>query len=151
MKGGLSCVAFAVGLLTETLFALGQTNNPTAVAQGPSSPPPSRVLMTPPPALVLVPPSGVLPTLERHAVTGRPLKVAQQIHIAKSSALVSMRRHTISSPPAARRRTITRPATVAQGMAPTLTIVSAAVGQPRHDETGFESFIFQLGKAKEAR
>ena len=101
MKGGLSCVAFAFGLLTETLFALGQTNNPTAVAQGPSSPPPSGVLMTPPPAPVLVPPSGVLPTLERHAVTGRPLKMAQQIHIAKSSAPVSMRRHTISSPPAA--------------------------------------------------
>ena len=151
MKGGLSCVVFAFGLLTETLFALGQSNNPTAVAQGPSSPPPSGVLMTPPPAPVLVPPSGVLPTLERHAVTGRPLKMAEQIHIAKSSVPVSMRRHTISSPPAARCRTITRPVTVAQSMAPTLTIVSAAAEEPRHDETGFESFIYQLGKAKEAR
>ena len=25
MKGGLSCIALALGLLTETLFALGQT------------------------------------------------------------------------------------------------------------------------------
>jgi hypothetical protein len=80
MKGGLSCVALAFGLLTETLFALGQTTSPTSVAQGPSSPPPSGVLATPPPAPVLVPPSGVLPTLERHAVAGRPLKMAQQIH-----------------------------------------------------------------------
>ena len=64
MKGGLSCAALAFGLLTETLFALGQTTNPTSVAQGPSSAPPSGVLMTPPPAPVLVPPSGVLSTLE---------------------------------------------------------------------------------------
>jgi hypothetical protein len=151
MKGGLSCVALAFGLLSETLFALGQTTNPTSVTQGPSSPPPSGVLMTPPPAPVLVPPSGVLPTLERHAVTGRPLKMAEQIHIAKSYAHTSMRRHTVRSRPAARRRTITRPTTVAQRMAPTLTVVSVAAEAPRHDETGFDSFISQLGKAKEAK
>jgi hypothetical protein len=138
MKGGLSCVALAFGLLTETLFALGQTTSPTSVAQGPSSPPPSGVLATPPPAPVLVPPSGVLPTLERHA---------QQIHIAKTYASASMRRHTVSSRPASRRHTITRHITVAQSMAPTLTVVSAAAEEPRHDET----FLSQLGKAKEAK
>jgi hypothetical protein len=63
MKGGVSCVAFGFGLLPETLFASGQTTSPTFVAQGPSSAPPSGVLMTPPPAPVLVPPSGVLPTV----------------------------------------------------------------------------------------
>ena len=144
MKGGLSCVALAFGLLTETLFALGQTTSPTSVAQGPSSPPPSGVLATPPPAPVLVPPSGVLPTLERHAVAGRPLKMAQQIHIAKTYASASMRRHTVSSRPASRRHTITRHITVAQSMAPTLTVVSAAAEEPRHDET----FLSQLGKVK---
>jgi hypothetical protein len=71
MKGGLSCIALALGLLTETLFALGQTTNPTAVAQGPSSAPPSGVLVTPPPAPVLVPPSGVLPNVERSVTAGR--------------------------------------------------------------------------------
>ena len=91
MKGGLSCIALALGLLTETLFALGQTTNPTAVAQGPSSAPPSGVLVTPPPAPVLVPPSGVLPNVER-SVTRRPLKMAEHIHIAKSSTPGSMRR-----------------------------------------------------------
>jgi hypothetical protein len=151
MKGGLSCVALAFGLLTETLFALGQTTSPTAVAQGPSSAPPSGVLVTPPPPPVLVPPSGVLPTLERHAVTARQLKMAQQIHIAKSSTPGSMRRHTVSSRPAARHHTITRPTTVAQRMAPTLTVISAAAEAPRHDETGFDSFLSQLGKAKEAK
>ena len=151
MKGGLSCVVFAFGLLTETLLALGQSNNPTAVAQGPSSPPPSGVLMTRPPAPVLVPPSGVLPTLERHAVTGRPLKMAQQIHIAKSSVPVSMRRHTISSPPAARCRTITRPVTVAQSMAPTLTIVSAAAEEPRHNETSLEIHLYTSSERQKRR
>ena len=150
MKGGLSCAALAFGLLTETLFALGQTTNPTAIAQGPSSAPPSGVLMTPPPAPVLLPPSGVLPNVER-SVTPRPLKMAQHIHIAKSSTRVSMRRRTMSSRPAARHHTITRPMTVAQSMAPTLPVVSTAADSPRHDETGFESFLSQLGKAKEAK
>jgi hypothetical protein len=147
MKGGLSCIALALGLLTETLFALGQTTNPTAVAQGPSSAPPSGVLVTPPPAPVLVPPSGVLPNVER-SVTRRPLKMAEHIHIAKSSTPGSMRRHTVSSRPAARHQTITRPTTVAQRMAPTLTVISAAAEATRHDETGFDSFLSQLGKAK---
>jgi|SRR6185312_5696200 hypothetical protein len=151
MKGGLSCAALAFGLLTETLFALGQTTNPTSVAQGPSSAPPSGVLMTPPPAPVLVPPSGVLPTLERNVIKARSLKMAEQIHTAKSYAPVSMRRNTVSSRPAARHRMITRPTTVAQSSAPTLTVFSAAAEAPRHDETGFESFISQLGKAKEAK
>jgi hypothetical protein len=132
MKGGVSCVALGLGLLTETLFALGQTSSPTlVVAQGPSSAPPSGVLMTPPPAPVLVPPSGVLPTVERHAVTARPLKMAQRVHIAKRSTPVAMRRHTVSSRPATRRHTITRPTTVAQSMAPRLTVVGVAAEQPR--------------------
>jgi hypothetical protein len=41
MKSGVSCVALGFGLLTETLFALGQTCSPMFVAQGPSSAPPS--------------------------------------------------------------------------------------------------------------
>jgi hypothetical protein len=61
VKGGVSCVVFGFGLLTETLFAMGQTISPPfVVAQGPSSAPPSGVLMTPPLAPVAVPPSGVL-------------------------------------------------------------------------------------------
>jgi len=151
MKGGVSCVAFGFGLLTETLFALGQTASPTFVAQGPSLAPPSGVLMTPPPAPVLVPPSGVLPTVERHAVTARPFKMAQQIHIAKRSTPVSMHRQVVNSRTASRRHTITRPTTVAQNMAPTLSVVSAAAEEPRHDETGYDSFLSQLGKAKEAK
>jgi hypothetical protein len=151
MKGGLSCVALAFGVLTETLFALGQTTNPAAVAQGPSSAPPSGVLTTPPPAPVLVPPSGVLPNVERHAVTARPLKMAEDTHIAKRPAPISMRRHTVSSRPAFRHPAITRPTTVAQSKVSTLTVVSAATEEPRHDETGFEPFLSQFGKAKEAK
>ena len=150
MKGGVSCVAFGFGLLPETLFASGQTTSPTFVAQGPSSAPPSGVLMTPPPAPVLVPPSGVLPTVERHTVTARPFKMAEQTHIAKRSTPVSMHRHFVSRPPS-RRHTITRPTAVAQNMAPTLSVVSATAEEPRHDETGYDSFLSQLGKAKEAK
>ena len=80
MKGGVSSVVFGFGLLTETLFAMGQTISPPfVVAQGPSSAPPSGVLMTPPLAPVAVPPSGVLmppPTVERHAITTVPVKTA---------------------------------------------------------------------------
>jgi hypothetical protein len=150
MKGGLSCLALGFGLLTETLLALGQTTNSTSVAQGPSSPPPSGVLMTPPAAPVSVPPSGVLPTVERHAVTPPPLKMAQQIHVAEKSTPVSMRRHTVSSRPASRHHRITRPKIVAQSMAPTLTVVGAAAEESGH-ETGYDSFFSQLGKAKEAK
>jgi hypothetical protein len=42
MKSGASCVALGFGLLTETLFAMGQTISPPfVVAQGPSSAPAS--------------------------------------------------------------------------------------------------------------
>ena len=68
MKGGLSCIALAFGLLTETSLASGQAANSTLVAQGPSSTPPSGILATPPPAPVFVPPSGVLPNVERGPV-----------------------------------------------------------------------------------
>jgi len=151
MKGGVSCIAFGFGLLTETLLALGQTTSPTFVAQGPSSAPPSGVLMLPPAAPVLVPPSGVLPTVERHVVTARPLKAAKQIHIAKRSLPVGMHRHVVNSHPASRRHTITRPTTVAQNKAPTLSVVSAAAEEPRHDGISYDSFLSQLGKAKEAK
>jgi hypothetical protein len=149
VKVGVCCVAFGFGLLTETLFALGQTTSPMFVAQGPSAPA-SGVLMTPPPAPVLVPPSGVLPTVERHTVTARPIKMAEQIHIAKRSTPVSMHRHVVSRPPS-RRHTITRPTAVAQNIAPTLSVVSATAEEPRHGETGYDSFLSQLGKAKEAK
>jgi hypothetical protein len=102
------------------------------------------------PAPVLVPPSGVLPNVER-SVTRRPLKMAEHIHIAKSSTPGSMRRHTVSSRPAARHQTITRPTTVAQRMAPTLTVISAAAEATRHDETGFDSFYRSSERQKEAK
>ena len=51
MENGVSYLALAlgVGLLTETLFAHGQTLSPTLVAQAPAVPP-SGVLVTQPPA-----------------------------------------------------------------------------------------------------
>ena len=150
MKGGVFCVAFGFGLLTETLFALGQTTSPTFMAQGPTSAPPSGVLMTPQPAPVFVPPSGVLP-VERHAATARPFKMAQQIHITKRSTPVSMRRQVVHSRPASRRHTITRPTTVDQSIAPTLSVVSRAAEQPRNDGIGYDSLLSQLGKVKEAK
>ena len=152
MKGGLSCVALAFGLLIETSFALGQRANPTVVAQGPSSAPPSGILTAPPPAPVFVPPSGVLPNVERHGGAVRPLKTARQIHVAKKSAPISTRHHNnVASHSVSRHHTVTRPISVAQRMTPTPTLVNSAAAEPRHDEEGFEAFLPQLGKAKEAR
>jgi hypothetical protein len=151
MKSGMSCVALGLGLLTETLFAFGQTTSPTFLAQGPSSAPPSGVLMTPPTAPVFVPPSGVLATVERHAVTAWPFKMSQKVHAAERSAPVTTRRHVVHYRSASRRHTITRPTLVAQNIAPTLSVVATAAEEPRHDGIGYDSFLSQLGKAKEPK
>jgi hypothetical protein len=151
MKSGVSCVALGLGLLTETLFALGQTSSPTFVAQGPSSAPPSGVLMTPPPAPVSVPPSGVLATVEREAAMTRPFKMAHRVHTAKRSTSVTMRRHVVHSQSVSRRQTITRGMTVDQSIAPKLSVVSTAAEQPRHDGIGYDSLLSQFGKVKEAK
>jgi hypothetical protein len=140
-----------IGLLTKTLFALGRTSSPMFVAQGPSSAPPSNVLMTPPPAPVSVPPSGVLATVEREAAITRPFKMAQRVHTAKRSPAVTMRRHVVHSRSVSRRQTITRVTTVDQSIAPNLSVVSTAAEQPRDDGIGYDSFLSQFGKVKEAK
>jgi hypothetical protein len=151
MRGGVSCVALGFSLLIETSFALGETNSAMLVAQGPSSAPPSGVLVTPPPAPVSVPPSGVVPSVERHAVTARPSKMAPQMHIAKRSTPVAMHRHVVNSRPASQRQTITRPTRVAQNKTPKLSVVNAAAEESRHDAISYDSFLSQLGKAKAAK
>ena len=149
MKGGVSCVVFGFGLLTETLFAMGQTISPPfVVAQGPSSAPPSGVLMTPPLAPVAVPPSGVLmppPTVERHAITTVPAKTAQT-KIARSAT-----RHSVPRASSTRRKIIARATTVDQIIKPIPSAVSAAAEEPRNNGTGYELFLSQFGKAKETQ
>ena len=149
-----SYLALGIGLLTGTLFASGQTPSPTVVAQAPVTAPPSGVLVTPPPAPVPVPPSGVLvtpPTVERHAVTTVPVKTAQTEQIAKRATPVPMRRHVVHGRPAARRETITRTTTVDQSIAAAPSAVSRAAEEPRSDGIGYELFLSQFGKAKEAK
>jgi hypothetical protein len=150
VKGEVSCVVFGFGLLTETLFAMGQTVSPPfVVAQGSSSAPPSGVLMTPPLAPVAVPPSGVLmppPTVERHAVTTVPVKTAQTKQIAKSAT-----RHSVPRASSSRRKIIARATTVDQIITPIPSVVSAAAEEPRNNETGYELFLSQFGKAKETK
>ena len=95
MENGVSYLALAlgVGLLTETLFAHGQTLSPTLVAQAPAVPP-SGVLVTQPPAPVAVPPSGVLvtqPMVERRTFATVPVKTAQTVRTAERATPV--RRH----------------------------------------------------------
>jgi hypothetical protein len=149
MKNGVSCLALGFGLLTETLFAFGQTSSPTFLAQGPSFEPQSGVLTTLPPAPVFVPPSGVLPTVER--ATTRPFKMAQKVRTAKRSTPVMMRRHVVHSRSASRRKTIPRTTTAAKSIAPTLSVVSIAAEQPGHDGIGYDYFLSQLGKVKAAK
>jgi hypothetical protein len=91
----MSYLAFGIGLLTETSFALGQTPSPTLVAQVTGTVPPSGVLITPSPAPVAVPPSGVLPTVERGVVTALPFKTAQGMQAAKKGGSVMMRHHVV--------------------------------------------------------
>ena len=144
MKGA-SYFALGVGLLTETAIALGQTPSQTLVAQVTGSVPPSGVLITPPPAPVAVPPSGVLPAIERRAVTTLPFKTAQKVQTATRS--LTMSRHVMHSRSAARRETIKRTTTVDQSIAATPSVVTVAAEQPRHDGLGDE--LFRLGKGKE--
>ena len=153
MKNGVSYLALGIGLLTGTLIAYGQTPRPTLVAQAPVTVPPSGVLVTQPPAPVPVPPSGILvtpPTVERHAVTTLPIKAAQTARIAKRATPVTPRRHVGHWRPAARRETITR-TIVDQSIAATPSIVSRAAEEPRNDGIGYELFLSQFGKGKEAK
>ena len=150
MKSGVSCVALGFGLLTETLFAMGQTIRPPfVVAQGPSSAPPSGVLMTPPLSPVAVPPSGVLmppPTVERHAITTVPVKTAQTKQIARSAT-----RRSVPRASSTRRKIIARATTVDQIITPIPSVISAAAEEPRNNGTGYELFLSQFGKAKETQ
>jgi len=150
MKIGASYLALGIGLLTGTV--LGQTSQPTLVAQALT--PPSGVLITQPPAPVAVPPSGVLespPTVERRTVTTLPFKTAQKVQTAKRATPVTMRRHVMHRRSAAPRQTITRTTTVDQSIAATPSAVSTAAEQPRNNGIGYELFLSQFGKEKEAK
>jgi len=159
MKSGVSYLTLGIGLLTGPLFAYGQTPGPTLVAQAPVTVPPFGVLVTQPAAPVPVPPSGVLVTprtVERHAFTTVPVKTAQTVRIAKRATPITMRRHVVHWRPAARRetarrQTITRTPTVDQSIAVTPSVVSTAAEEPRNDGIGYEFFLSQFGKAKEAK
>jgi len=138
VKGGVSCVVFGFGLLSETLFAMGQTISPPfVVAQGPSSSPPSGVLMTPPLAPVAVPPSGVLmppPTVERHAITTVPVKTTQTKQIARSAT-----RHSVPRSSSTRRKIIARATTVDQIVTPIPSVVKSLSGNIILDCITFEA------------
>jgi hypothetical protein len=154
MKNGVSYLALGIGLLTGTLIAFGQTPSPTLVAQAPVTVPPSGVLVTQPPAPVPVPPSGVLltpPTVERHAVTTLPVMAAQTARISKRTTPVTPRRHVGNWRPAARRETITRTTTVDQSIAAIPSVVRTAAEEPRNNGIGYELFLSQFGKGKEAK
>jgi len=143
---GVSYVALAIGLLTKT-FAFGQTLSPTLVAQVTGSVPPSGVLITPPPAPVVVLSSGVLATVERHAVTTFPLK----LQTTKRATLGTMRRHVVHWRLAVRRETTTGTTTEQPSIAATPSVVGGAAEQPRHDGIGYEIFLSSLGKGKETK
>jgi hypothetical protein len=150
MKIGVPYLALGIGLLTGTLFAFGQTPHPMLVAQAPASVPPSGVLITQPPAPVAVPPSGVLetpPTVERRTATTPPFKTAQNVQSAKRATPATMRRHVVHRRSAAPRETITR----TQSIAATPSVVSTAAEQPRNNGIGYELFLSQFGKEKEAK
>jgi hypothetical protein len=89
---GVSYLALGIGLLTETTFVLGQVAGQMTVGQVTGSVPSAGVLITPPPAPVPVPSSGVLATVERHAVT-LPLKTTQKFQITKRPG--TTRRHVM--------------------------------------------------------
>ena len=84
------------------------------------------------------------------------LKTAQTVRIAKRATPITMRRHVVHWRPAARRetarrKTITRTPTVDQSIAATPSVVSTAAEEPRNDGIGYEFFLSQFGKAKEAK
>ena len=154
MKIGVPYLALGIGLLTGTLFAFGQTPHPMLVAQAPASVPPSGLLITQPPAPVAVPPSGVLeipPTVERRTAATSPFKTAQNVQSAKRATPVTMRRHVVHRRSAAPREMITRTTTVDRSIAATPSVVSTAAEQPRNNGIGYELFLSQFGKEKEAK
>jgi hypothetical protein len=146
----MSYLALGIGLLTETSFALAQTPSATLVAQVTGTVTPSGVLMTPPPAPVPVPPSGVLPTVERRAVTALPFKTARKVQTTKIAAPLRTRRHIVHR--STNRREATRPtSTVNQSAAAMPLVVKTSPEQPSHGGIGYELFLSPLGKGKEAR
>ena len=143
MKKGVSYLALGIGLLTETPFALEQSPSPMLVAQVTGTVPPSGALIAPPPAPVAVPPSGVLTTDERHAVTTIPFKTVPMSQTTKRATPVRIPHHVRHLRSVAHRKTITR----TQSTATTPSVVIAPAVQPRRDGIGYE--LFQFGKGKE--
>jgi hypothetical protein len=160
MRRSVSCLALGVGLLVGSLNAQGQTHGPIFLAQAPVTVPPSGVLPTQPPAPVAVPPSGVLATQPPASVAAPPSGVpaverrtvaTQKLQTIRTRTSVTMRRHVVPWRFAARRATIRGTTTVEPSIAATPSVVSATAEQPRHDGIGYELFLSQLGKAKQAR
>ena len=105
-------------------------------------------------APVAVPPSGVLeipPTVERRTAATPSFKTAQNVQSAKRATPVTMRRHVVHRRSAASRETITRTTTVDRSKAATPSVVSTAAEQPRNNGIGYELFLSQFGKEKEAK
>jgi hypothetical protein len=138
---GACYLAFGIGLLTETSMALGQTPpGATLVAQVTGTAPPAGVLIGPPPAPVAVPPSGVLATVERGAVTAHSFKMAHKLQTTERAWPIRTHRHVVHKRSVVRRATAT-PAPAAPR------VVKTTPEQPSQD--GLELFFRQLGKGKE--
>jgi hypothetical protein len=88
---GACYLAFGIGLLTETSIAFGQTPSAALVAQVTGSTPPAGVLIGPPPAPVSVPPSGVLATVERGAITAHSFKMSHKFQTPERALPISTR------------------------------------------------------------
>ena len=160
MRRSVSCLALGVGLLVGSLNAQGQTHGPIFVAQAPATVPPSGVLPTRPPAPVAVPPSGVLATQPPASVAAPPSGVpatverravtTQKLQTIRRRTSVTMRRHVVpwrfAARPAAIGGTTTEPS-----IAATPSVVSTTAEQPRINEIGYETFLAQIGKAKQAK
>src|SRR5262245_52192967 len=161
MRRSVSYLALGVGLLVGSLNAQGQTHGPIFVAQAPVTVPPSGVLPTQPSAPVAVPPSGVLPTQPSASVAAPPSGVpatverravtTQKLQTIRRRTSVTMGRHVVPWRFAARRATIRGTTTVEPSIAATPSVVSTTAEQPGHDGIGYELFLSQLGKAKQAR
>ena len=159
MRRSVSCLTLGVGLVVGTLNAQGQTHGPTNVAQAPVTVPPSGVLPSNPPAPVAVPPSGVLATQPLVSVAAPPSGVpatverravtTQKLQTIRWRTSVTMRRHVpwrFAARPAAIGGTTTEPS-----IAATPSVVSTTAEQPRINEIGYEAFLTQIGKAKQAK
>ena len=158
MRRSVSYLALGVGLLVGSLNAQGQTQGPIFVAQAPVTVPPSGVLPTQPSAPVAVPPSGVLPTQPPASVAAPPSGVPATVERRavttqklQTRTSVTMRRHVVPWRFTARRATIRGTTTVEPSIAATPSVVSTTAEQPGHDGIGYELFLSQLGKAKQAR